>query len=149
MSLEATIAENTAALRDLIAAIGKGIPTTHAQVAAVVAEAKPEATAKKPDGAAQTAETKPTATTAAAESSQSVAAETGMTAAQATEAINGHADKPADAPTYQDAANAINALAKAKGRAAAVAVLAAFGAAKLPDVKPEQFADVIAAAQKA
>ena len=84
MSLEATIAENTAALRDLIAAIGKGIPTTHAQVAAVVAEAKPEATAKKPDGAAQTAETKPTATTAAAESSQSVAAETGMTAAQAT-----------------------------------------------------------------
>ena len=145
MSLEATIAENTAALRDLIAAIGKGIPTTHAQVAAVVAEAKPEATAKKPDGAAQTAETKPTATTAAAESSQSVAAETGMTAAQATEALNGHAD----APTYQDAANAINALAKAKGRAAAVAVLAAFGAAKLPDVKPEQFADVIAAAQKA
>ena len=71
------------------------------------------------------------------------------TAAQATEALNGHADKPADAPTYQDAANAINALAKAKGRAAAVAVLAAFGAAKLPDVKPEQFADVIAAAQKA
>ena len=92
--------------------------------AAVVKEAKPEATA-------------------------SVAAETGMTAAQATEALNGHADKPADAPTYQDAANAINALAKAKGRAAAVAVLAAFGAAKLPDVKPEQFADVIAAAQKA
>ena len=56
-----------------------------------------------------------TATTAAAESSQSVAAETGMTAAQATEALNGHADKPADAPTYQDAANAINALAKARG----------------------------------
>lgn len=113
------------------------------------AAAVKEATAKKPDGAAQTAETKPTATTAAAESSQSVAAETGMTAAQATEALYGHADKPADAPTYQDAANAINALAKAKGRAAAVAVLAAFGAAKLPDVKPEQFADVIAAAQKA
>ena len=147
MSLEATIAENTAALRDLIAAIGKGIPTTHAQVAAVVAEAKPEATAKKPDGAAQTAETKPTATSAAAEQAAREAA--AAAAAQATEALNGHADKPADAPTYQDAANAINALAKAKGRAAAVAVLAAFGAAKLPDVKPEQFADVIAAAQKA
>ena len=149
MSLEATIAENTAALRDLIAAIGKGIPTTHAQVAAVVAEAKPEATAKKPDGAAPTAATPPIETTAAVESSQSVAAETGMPAAQAAEALNGHANDDVAAPTYQDAANAINAVAKAKGRAAAVAVLAAFGAAKLPDVKPEQFADVIAAAQKA
>lgn len=55
----------------------------------------------------------------------------------------------ADAPTYQDAAAAITKLSRAKGRDAAVAVLASFGAAKLPDVKPEQFADVIAAAAKA
>lgn len=144
MSLEATIAENTAALRDLIAAIGKGIPTTQAQVAAVVAEAKP--TEKKPAGTAQTAETKPTATTAAAESSQSVAAETGMPAA---EVLHGHANDDAAAPTYQDAANAINAVAKAKGRAGAIAVLAEFGVAKLPDAKPEQFAAIIRAANEA
>lgn len=52
-------------------------------------------------------------------------------------------------PTYADAAAAITKLSKIKGRDAAVAVLAQFGASKLPDVKPEQFAAVIAAADQA
>lgn len=72
-----------------------------------------------------------------------------MTGSEAAQALHGHANRPADAPTYQDAAAAITKLSKAKGRDAAVAVLTAFGAAKLPDVKPEQFADIIAAAEKA
>ena len=61
----------------------------------------------------------------------------------------GHANNPADAPTYQDTADAVTKLARTKGRDAAVAVLSGFGAAKLPDVKPEQFAAVIAACEKA
>lgn len=69
-----------------------------------------------------------------------------MTGNEAAQALHGHANRPADAPTYQDAAAAITKLSKTKGRDAAVAVLTAFGAAKLPDVKPEQFADIIAAA---
>ena len=72
-----------------------------------------------------------------------------MTGSEAAQALHGHANHPADAPTYQDAAAAITKLSKTKGRDAAVAVLTAFGAAKLPDVKPEQFADIIAAAEKA
>jgi hypothetical protein len=40
-------------------------------------------------------------------------------------------------------------LARAKGRDAAVAVLGEFGAARLPDVKPEQFAAIVAACEKA
>lgn len=72
-----------------------------------------------------------------------------MTGSEAAQALHGHANRPADAPTYQDAAAAITKLSKTKGRDAAVAVLTAFGAAKLPDVKPEQFADIIAAAEKA
>lgn len=72
-----------------------------------------------------------------------------MTGSEAAQALHGHANRPADAPTYQDAAAAITNLSKTKGREAAVAVLTAFGAAKLPDVKPEQFADIIAAAEKA
>lgn len=72
-----------------------------------------------------------------------------MTGNEAAQALHGHANRPADAPTYQDAAAAITKLSKTKGRDAAVAVLTAFGAAKLPDVKPEQFADIIAAAEKA
>ncbi len=51
--------------------------------------------------------------------------------------------------TYQDAAAAITKLSRTKGRDAAVAVLQSFGAAKLPDVKPEQFSAVIAAAEAA
>ena len=41
-------------------------------------------------------------------------------------------------------ADAVTKLAREKGREAAVAVLTKFGAAKLPDVKPEHFAAVIA-----
>ena len=48
--------------------------------------------------------------------------------------------------TYQDAAAAITKLSRLKGRETAVALLSEFGASKLPDVKPDQFADVIAKA---
>ena len=71
------------------------------------------------------------------------------TAAEAEKALHGHANNPADAPTYQDTANAVTKLARIKGRDAAVAVLSKFGAGKLPDVKPEQFAAVIAACEAA
>ncbi len=64
-------------------------------------------------------------------------------------ALHGHANRPADAPTYQATADAVTKLARTKGRDAAVAVLKEFGAAKLPDVKPEQFAAIIAACEKA
>lgn len=55
-----------------------------------------------------------------------------------------------DAPqaTYQGAAAAITKLSRVKGRETAVALLGQFGANKLPDVKPEQFADVIAKANE-
>lgn len=96
-------------------------------------------TEKKPSPAPKAEkETKPAATQATAEA----------TAAPAQKADNSEATET-KAPTYQDAANAVTALHKAKGRDAAVAVLAEFGAAKLQDVKPEQFADVIAACEKA
>ena len=47
--------------------------------------------------------------------------------------------------TYEQAAKAVTELAKAKGRDAAVEVLGQFGAKKLPDVKPEHYADLMAA----
>lgn len=55
----------------------------------------------------------------------------------------------APAATYDDAANAVTKLARTKGRDAALAVLSKFGATKLPDVKPEDFAAVIAATVEA
>lgn len=55
----------------------------------------------------------------------------------------------ADAVTYQQAADAVTKLAKTAGRDIAVGVLKQFGAVKLPDVKPDQYAAVLAACQEA
>lgn len=104
----------------------KDEPKAEAQAAAATETAQ----------ATETAEQKPEALTQ-------------MTAAEAEKALHGHANNPADAPTYQATADAVTKLARTKGRDAAVAVLNEFGAAKLPDVKPEQFAAIIAACEKA
>lgn len=61
-------------------------------------------------------------------------------------------DTAPDAPkalTYDDVKTPFLAFVKDKGREAGVALLAKFGAAKLPDVKPEQFADALAAINEA
>ena len=134
MSLEATIQENTNAIRELIAALAHGVPTTAAQVAAVVAEiptlvteAKPEKPAKK----TQVAATQESSTPTAPDSSESSSSET---------------EEP---PSYQETAAAITKLSRTKGRDAAVSLLGKFGAVNLKEVKPEQFASVIAAANEA
>ena len=116
----------------------KGKATTKKEAAKteVKDEPKAEAQAAAASETAQAAEQKPEALTQ-------------MTAAEAEKALHGHANNPPDAPTYQATADAVTKLARTKGRNAAVAVLNEFGAAKLPDVKPEQFAAIIAACEKA
>lgn len=135
MSLEQAITANTEAIRDLIAAISKGIPTTAEQVAAVVTEAKAEAKAEKKTKAEKVDK----AETEAPKSDEAPAA---------TQEPKDEPAAAADEPvyTYQDAANAITAVSKAKGRDAAVALLAAFGAKNLKEVKPEDYAALIAKA---
>ena len=90
-----------------------------------------------------------TAPEAAPSQASGAADVTQMTGAEAEKALHGIANRPAEAPTYQATADAVTKLARTKGRETAVAVLTKFGAAKLPDVKPEQFADVIAACEAA
>ena len=111
-------------------------------------EAKGKATTTKKEAAKTEVKEEPKAEAAQA-ADQKPEALTQMTASEAEKALHGHANNPADAPTYQDTADAVTKLARTKGRDAAVAVLSGFGAAKLPDVKPEQFAAVIAACEKA
>jgi len=130
---------NPAQLNAVMMALNVGgieSPKTTPCVGHAVETAKAETKAKPEKAAATEAEQKPETLVQ-------------MTGNEAVQALHGHANRPADAPTYQDAAAAITKLSKTKGRDAAVAVLTAFGAAKLPDVKPEQFADIIAAAEKA
>ncbi len=102
--------------------------TSNAPTEAVVEQTAPEAATPQATGAADVVQ---------------------MTGAEAEKALHGIANRPAETPTYQDTAAAVTALAKAKGRDAAVAVLSQFGAGKLPEVKPEDFAAVIAACNKA
>jgi hypothetical protein len=134
MSLEIAIQENTAAIRELIAAISNGIPTTAQQVAAVVEEVKAEAPVK-------------TEKKAKAEKAEAPKVEQAATPEPKEEAAPAADDAPE--VTYQDAAAAITALSKTKGRDAAVALLKKFGASKLPEVKPEDFAAIVAEAQAA
>lgn len=57
--------------------------------------------------------------------------------------------EPKGQPTYQEAANAILALSKAKGTQKAKEVLGDFGLARLTGAKPEQYADIMAACEAA
>ena len=115
-------------------------------------EAKGKATSTKKEAAKTEVKDEPKAEAQAAattETAQATETAEQMTAAEAEKALHGHANNPADAPTYQATADAVTKLARTKGRDTAIAVLAKFGAGKLPDVKPEQFAAVIAACEEA
>ncbi len=117
MSLEVAIQENTAAIRELLAVIARGVPTG---VAAVASQA--------------------TVDTNGASSTQ------GLRSPPPAEAAAPAAAKPtaAESATYDDVKKAILKLSSAKGRDQVVSVLGQFGAAKGPDLKPEQYAAFVA-----
>ena len=121
---------------------------------ALVNQAEAKVAAKKSSTPAATptspAHTPPTAEVVAADAPAKTADASVPDAASAETAQPAStAATDAPAPTYKEAAEAVTALSRKKGRDAAIAVLKTFGADKLPDVKPEQFADVIAACQAA
>ena len=125
MSLEQAIQENTAAIRELIAALGKGAPS---QAAAPVETA----TVEEPKVEKPAKEKKQQAPAAMPESKEEAAPA---------------ADEPAPV-SYDDCAQAVTKLAKTKGRPAAVALLGQFDLKTLQDAKdkPELLAQVKAAA---
>lgn len=116
--LETVIAENTAAVRELIALFkAAGIPL------------------------------KPTSD-APAETPAPAAAKPKARTEKAAEPAAPPAAAPA-AATYEQAAKAVTSLIQRKGKDAAVVVLKQFSAAKLSDVKPERFAEIVAACESA
>ena len=134
MSLEQAIVDNTAAIHALIAALSNpsaAVPTGGTIAQAPVADNSASSTAEassvaKPEAAAQPAKKK-AADKPAAEA-------TGFAPA-------------AGSVTKPEAVEALKALAVAKGRDQVVAVLAQFKAAKLDDVKPKDYAALIAACE--
>ena len=125
MSLEQAIQENTAAIRELIAALGAGATS---QAAAPVETA----TVEEPKAEKPAKEKKQQAPAATPESKEEVAPA---------------ADEPAPV-SYDDCAQSVTKLAKTKGRPAAVALLGQFDLKTLQDAKdkPELLAQVKAAA---
>lgn len=128
MSLEVAINENTQAIRELIAALAKGVTPTPAQVEAVAIEGKANKAAKEAAKEAAKAVAAPTQVEAPAEDKEPFG-------------VTGY--------SYQDAAAAITKLSRLKGRDAAVALLYKFKASNLKEVQPDQFAEIIEAANAA
>lgn len=138
MSLEIALAENTAAIRELIAKLSTGaiIPQDAETEKAADTKTTKGATGTTKKDAAQSSESTPTVSdnskNSTSESQPADANEKPETTEQST------------APTYEDAKTAVLKLGKVKGRQATLDALSRFGATKLPDVKPESFADLIA-----
>ncbi len=137
---------NQAQLNAFLAAMGTGntdkpnipaaldVPTGPAKAPVKEAAAKKSA----PKTQAESAPTQPTA-----EAAEVVVSEPKQEATSAPEAA------PASPASYPDVVAAINKLAAAKGRNAAVEMLGEFGVSKGPDLKPEQFAEFIVKATAA
>lgn len=142
---------NSAQLNAVMAALSPttvmAAPAPAPEVAAAPVE-KPKKQATSAATQAASAPTQPTAEVAVAAVPEKTVAASAPSAKPAVAAAPAStaATEPA---TYQDAAAAITKLSRAKGRDAAINVLQQFGASKLPEVKPEQFADIIAAAEAA
>lgn len=156
MSLELAITANTDAVKELVAvwktlaSMGK---TINSNIEAGTQTSVPMAGGVEIPVAAPAAAAK---TTAAPKSSKAAATPT----AAATETVKVEPvaaspsevdpladDDSAEEITYAAVAAAVTALSKAKGRSAAVAVLAKFDVTALPSAKPEQFADIKSACE--
>ena len=150
MSLEIAIAANTAAIQELTSVwsmlatmgttINKNVEAGTQSVVDVAGkiEIPVAAPAAKPAApkSSKAAATPVAAEKAPVEAEPAVVARTEEAPADVVEEI-----------TYAAVAAAVTALSKAKGRAAAVAILAKFEVTALPGAKPEQFADIKSACE--
>ncbi len=147
MSLEQALAENTAAVRDLTKLMARMYGDSQyidavAYREAKAIEAEPEQQATQAtvvtNGASNTPSSSPVTPFSAEVVAQKPATGSGLTTAPVAESVS-----------YQDASKAILKLSASKGRDVAVGLLGKFGAANLKEVKPEQYAAVLAAATEA
>lgn len=148
MSLEQALTENTAAIRELIAKLG-AMPLTATMVATdptpapeVVKLAAGKRSAAKGADSPRTAEVGPSTSDLSPGASETSANDSAKPTATP-------ADAPSASPTYDEVKGAILEVSKSKGRQAAIDLLTKFGAKTGPDVKPDQYADFIAAATSA
>lgn len=150
MSLEIALQENTAAIKNLIAAMTNQASTP--------AKASKKATASQPQtdiAVGDAANAQATVAGNGASSTPETTSPPPVEAAAQVKADPVSVEQPQEPgtagvtePTYQDTAAYITRLSREKGRDVAVALLKEFNAAKLPDVAATDFAAVIARANE-
>lgn len=158
MSIEQTISENTAALREFTIAVTNLTEVLLNQLAQPEVAQNTGSRKRKPAKAASSAseisETAPDSTVQTAPAHETVVAIEPVAENVTNEQIDPPVEKQEAVidlrpSTYKQASDAVVGLANVKGRAAALAVLEKFGVAKLPEALPEQYADIIAACEDA
>lgn len=138
---------NSAQLNAVIAALNIAVEQPAPQAAVVKEAAAPAG--KQKEAAAKTESAATTAPTAEAAAAPATTTDSPAPSPTTPPAAASSAAAATEAVSYQETATAITKLSRLKGRDAAVAVLAKFGAANLKEVKPEQFAAVLASANEA
>ena len=133
------------ALTAAVAALTEAINASRSQVQAAE-QPKQEKAVKTPKQSAQQATTEPQATTTTPE--PTAVTEPAATQTTAEQVAAPEQKASASAPTYDDVRAAFLELNTKKGREATVAALAKLGAQKVPDIKPEQFANAIDVAKQ-
>ena len=138
MSLEVALAENTAAIRELIATLAKS-PVAAAPKAEKKAAEKNPPPASEQTGAVQTAEPTPSAATQVAESGEGApVAQEAAAAPQTTEPT----------VTAEEATDLLKKVVAKSGREAAVAIFEKFGVAKLGQLPADKLGAFAAEARK-
>lgn len=158
MSLELALEKNTEALLALQAMLAGLTITASAQgpkSATVAGESAPGPTTAKADAPTKTANASgqsvgtagaaaQASTAATVDAKKSAAVSQQSETAAAPNASKPEASTSVAAVTYDDVKALVLQVSKDKGRDAAAAVLAGFGVAKAPELKPEQYADAVA-----
>lgn len=141
MSLEQALADNTAAIKALTEALFTRMAMTEALFARMGGATAGNVETPAPEkGKGEKGAGKPAAQKAPPAATQTTAA-----AAAAPEKKD---DASAPALVYETVAGKIRQVAREKGREATIAMLAKFGVTNGQELKPEQWADCIAAADK-
>lgn len=130
---------NDAQLNAILAAMGKDFQPE---------APKPAQTEKPAQTKAQTTKVKDDPKPDAAPSSEPAQTQSDNSENSSKESTAAN-ESDTEQPSYQDVAALITKVSRNVGRDAAVELLESFGAKRGPDLKPEQYADVVAACEKA
>lgn len=141
---------NNAQLNAVLAAMNIGAPASYASLSgdATAKTAVPKSTEKAATKQAKTETDKEQTESPKGDAAQS--SEPTQTASDSSESSSteSNGNEPSDL-SYQQVADLVMKVSRTKGRDAAIGIFKQFGVGKLPEAKPEQYADIYKACEEA